>query len=260
MPVITITSDWNSGDDYCGSLKARIMSELPSATIIDITHSVVPFSIAQAAYVVRNTHRHFAVGTVHLIAVNTLPDSTPRFLAVEYRKQFFISADNGIFSLLMDEEPAHIHEIAPADDPTVHCFPELSVFAGAAVHLASAKKLSDLGAPTTFKKTLLPLRPIPDDSMITGAVIYIDSYENAITNITAKLFRRVGKERSFEIMIQSIKYKISTISRTYSEVPEGDLVAIFNSAGWLEIAVNKGNAASLLAVSVNSVVRIKFFN
>ena len=94
--------------------------------------------------------------------------------------------------------------------------------------------------------------------MITGAVIYIDSFRNAITNITKDLFDRIGEGRAFEIYPQNNYYKITRLNDFYHETAPGEILAIFNSVGLLEIAINKGNAAELLNLSVNSSIRVKF--
>ena len=105
-----------------------------------------------------------------------------------------------------------------------------------------------------------PIRATFENSRINGSIIYIDSYQNAISNISKELFFRVGKNRRFEIFVQSNYYKISKINNFYNETSVGELLAVFNSLDLLEIAINKGNAAELLALDLNSVIRIKFYD
>ena len=104
----------------------------------------------------------------------------------------------------------------------------------------------------------IPLRAAIDKSGITGSVIYIDSFRNAITNITRDLFDRIGEGRAFEIYPQNNYYIITRLNNFYHETAPGEILAIFNSVGLLEIAISKGNAADLLNLSTNSSVRIKF--
>jgi len=104
----------------------------------------------------------------------------------------------------------------------------------------------------------IPLRAAIDQSVITGSVIYIDSFRNAITNITRDLFDRIGDNRPFEIYVQSNHYVINRLNNYYHETAPGEILAIFNSVGLLEIAINKGNAADLLNLSTNSSIRVKF--
>jgi hypothetical protein len=95
--------------------------------------------------------------------------------------------------------------------------------------------------------------------VIIGSIIYIDSYNNAITNISKKLFDRVGNGRKFEIYVQSNYNKVNFISKGYNEVDLGELLALFNSANLLEFAIRNGYAAELLSLNVGGSVRVKFF-
>ncbi len=104
----------------------------------------------------------------------------------------------------------------------------------------------------------IPLRAAIDKSVITGSVIYIDSFRNAITNITRDLFDRIGAGRPFEILPQNNYYIIKRLNNYYHETAPGEILAIFNSVDLLEIAINKGNAADLLNLTTNSSVRVKF--
>ena len=104
----------------------------------------------------------------------------------------------------------------------------------------------------------MPLLASINESVIAGSVIYIDSYQNAITNISRELFEKIGKGRPFEILVQSYHYKINRINKTYNETSDGELLAIFNSVGLLEIAINRGKVAELLNIGLHSNIRVKF--
>jgi S-adenosylmethionine hydrolase len=104
----------------------------------------------------------------------------------------------------------------------------------------------------------VPMLPTIDESVINGSVIYIDSYKNAFTNINRELFDQIGKGRPFDIFVQSNHNRINRLNKRYGESSLGEMLALFNSIGLLEIAINGGNAADLLNLSINSSVRIKF--
>lgn len=257
MPIITLTTDWNKDDYYLAAVKGQIISLSPDTKIVDISHQIPSFNVRQAAFLIKNSYTHFPEGTVHIIGVNSTSSSKSRFLLVSVDKQHFLTYDTGIFGLLFKEEPEEVIEIQLEDIDQV-TFPELTVFARTACDIVQGKKLSDLGKTTTqFTKTI-PLRAAIDDSTITGSVIYIDSYRNAITNVTRELFSRIGQGRKFEILIQSDHYKVSKINTNYGETTMGELLALFNSIDLLEIAINRGNAADLLGLSTNSTIRINF--
>ena len=125
--------------------------------------------------------------------------------------------------------------------------------------MAGGNKIEELGIKIQDIERQTPLIPVIDEAIIAGSVIYIDSYNNLITNISKDLFEQVGRRRNFEILVQSNHYKIKKINKSYNETSSGELLALFNSAGLLEIAINKGNIAELLNLGTNANIRIKFF-
>lgn len=259
MPIITLTSDWNNCDYYVAAVKGQILGLCPDVTIVDISHRIQCFSISQAAYVVRHSYRNFPDGTIHIIAVNTEtgPDKPP--VVVRAMNHYFIGCDNGLFMLIFDSDPDEVIALPQRKkgNPTV---PEIDVFARAACELAKGKPLKELGKIHADLKRQVPILPTIDESVINGTVIYIDSFRNAITNISTELFGQIGKKRKFEIYIQSNHYRVNKINKYYSESSIGELLVLFNSIGYLEIAINNGNAADLLNLSVGSAVRIKFYS
>ena len=257
MAIVTLTTDWGKMDYYVGALKGQLLSMCPNTTIVDITHSISAYNVQQAAFVIRNSYRHFPDGTVHIVGVNSEPSAKQPFIAVEADGQFFLGVDNGVLGLALRSTPSKVIKLHYEAIPG---FSALYTFSPAAAHLAEGKTPDELGTPYPEFNQMVPLRAAFDDSVINGTVIYIDSFQNAITNISPDLFERVGQNRSFEIYVQSNHNKIQTISNTYSDALPGELMAIFNSIGLLEVAIFSGHAAELLSLTVGSAVRIKFFN
>jgi S-adenosyl-L-methionine hydrolase (adenosine-forming) len=257
MAIITLTSDWSAGDYYIGAVKGKILSQCSDVTIVDINHNIQAFNTNQAAFVIRNAYPSFPEGSIHLIFVNTEPGPDSPFTAVCHRGHYFIGTDNGVFSLICGEEAGKIIRIN--SDKSVS-FSALDVFTNAACKLVLGSDPEDLGEIIKTYNTRVPLRPTIEDTSLSGSVIYIDSYQNAVTNISRELFEKVVQARSFEIYVQSRHYKINRISDFYHDVPPGELVAVFNSVGLLEIAIHNGNAAQLLNLGTNSTVRIEFRN
>ncbi len=108
MPIITLTSDWGQRDYFLAAVKGKIMSLMPEVSIIDISHGISPFNLKQASFIIRNSYPHFPKGTVHMLSVLTEKTEKTPHLAVQYNGQFFIGADNGIFSLIFDKDPEKI--------------------------------------------------------------------------------------------------------------------------------------------------------
>jgi len=258
MPIITLTSDWSKDDFYVGAVKGAIYSAVNSVNVVDITHNITPFNITQAAFVLSNSYKYFPKGSVHIIGVMSESNSENKYLAVKYDDQFFLSADNGIFSLLFKDKAELIYKINVTDEITT--FPTLSVLVKSACSLVQNADLNLIGEQVTEYKRFVPYRPTIDNSQISGRIIYIDSFMNVITNVSRDLFYRIGQERSFSIFIQSNKYVIKKINKTYQETSQGELLALFNSANLLEIAINGGDVAKLLNIDTNSTIRINFYN
>jgi S-adenosylmethionine hydrolase len=266
MSIVTLTTDWRQNDFYVGAVKGTILSLAPDAKVVDLNHQIPPFNISMAAFVVKNAYNYFPEGAIHIIDVSTEPAEGQGFIAIKNNGHYFLFANNGIAGLLFQEDPEtavsidkfSIVDSTDSQSPTITTFAGISVLAPAAAFLSSGENIEQLGSKADLIKQV-PLRPAIDESVISGSIIYIDSYQNTITNITRELFERIGRGRQFEILVQSNYYKIKRINKFYNETTPGELLALFNSLDLLEIAIYRGNAAELLNLSINSTVRIKFF-
>ncbi len=255
MAIITITSDWNNDDFYLGALKGSILSHNPDVQITDLSNQVPPFNLSIAAFRVKHSYHYFPAGSVHIIAVNSEMRENRPLVAVKASKHFFIACDNGLFGLLLDGEP---EEVVSLSDENTGSFPELSAYSRAAAQIAKSGRLDGFEKFKGELQRQVPMLPAIDESVINGSVVYIDSYRNAITNISRELFEQIGKGRSFEILVQSNHYRIKHLNSRYNETSPGEMLALFNSIGLLEIAINNGNVADLLNLGLNSSIRIKF--
>lgn len=253
MPVITLTTEWRPDDFYYGIMKGKLCSFCPEATIIDNANSIPVFNISHASFVIRNTYSSYPKGTIHIICVHTEGGKERDHLIVSARGHYFIGTDNGIFNLILNSSPDEVvklREKEPAD--------ELELFAQAAADLASGKKPSELGEPLAGITEKIPLRATIDKDVIIGSIIFIDSYGNAISNITREVFYRVFEKREFQILVQSNRNHTDHISSRYSDEPVGELLARFNSLDLLEISINGANVSELLSLNVGSAVRVDF--
>lgn len=258
MSILTLTSDWNNSDFYIGALKGYVYKQLPPVQIIDISHNILPFNIAQAAFVLKNSYPSFPDGTIHLICVGVDQKvNNPIIMAMD--NQYFIGADNGMAGLLFDSKPEHVYRIKKEFIQPSSFF-EKDTLARVAVEMLQDKAITDIGELVTDFNQQVPLRPTIDEDVISGSVVYIDSYSNLITNIPKDLFEQIRKDRKFDIYVQSNHYRINKINQQYAETAVGELLAIFNSADMLEIAINNGNAAELLSLRIGANVRVKFLN
>ncbi len=257
MAIITLTTDLGYKDFYQAALKGSILSQLPNVNIVDITHHISAFNIPQAAFVLKNAFHYFPKGTVHLIGIDSVFNENTRYLALKYKEHFFIGSDNGIFSLLFDEEPSEIVELNIIQDLKFLHFPLSDIFPKAASHLAKGGKLKDIGLPVNTIEEKMTLQPVIERDIIRGSVIYIDSFQNVITNITKEIFTTVQRNRDFTLYFRRNE-TLSQLSWHYNEVPEGEKLCLFGISNHLEIAINKGNASGLLGLHLGDIVRIEF--
>jgi S-adenosylmethionine hydrolase len=259
MAIITLTSDWGLRDHYIGAVKGALLSQIPGAVVVDITHSIPVFDLNQAAFIVRNFYRNYPEGTIHILAVNTEASiETPHTLVV-HDGHFFIGADNGLFSLIFDETPSKIIELEVMQDSDFFTFSTRDVFVKVAVHIAEGKPVEELGHPKKELLKKMSFSPVLDDDLIKGKVIYIDNYENAFTNITKPLFRSMTRGKKFAILFRSASYRITEISQSYKDVVEGEMLALFSTTGHLEIAINQGKASSLLGLKIDQSVVVEIY-
>ncbi len=256
--MITLTSDWNNDDFYLASIKGKLLSRCPLVPVVDISHSVEPFKQAQAAFIVRNSFKNFPSGTIHIIAVNTEPEKGKNLLAARIAGHYFICTDNGILGMLGESEPEEVVILPETEAKQSTTFIAFDIFADVACKLSEGKALNELGTPADTYHKPAALKPTLGENTITGSVIYLDSYQNAITNISKDFFERSGQGRSFQIFVQSKHYMLESINKRYNETPDGELLAIFNSLDLLEIAIRNGNAAGLLRLNTSSTIRIDF--
>ncbi len=258
-PIITLTSDWGTRSHYVGAVKGVILSKMSDAHIIDISHQVNPFDIMQASFILKNAVSGFPANTIHLIGVNTEASIETPHIVVSANKQYYIGADNGIFSLLFDKPVDDAIELNIIQSSSYFTFSTRDVFVKAAQMIASGTPVKDLGTPYKNLNQRFAFKPVIYDNRIIGKVIYIDEYENVYVNIDYQTFRNVGKNKKFFIGYRSDDEGISRISTSYSDVLPGEKLALFGTTGFLEIAVNQGNASSLLGINTEDTITIEFF-
>jgi S-adenosylmethionine hydrolase len=275
MSIITLTTDFGTKDHFVGAIKGTIYNELPNARIVDISHEISPFNITETAYILKNAYKSFPEGSIHIIGVDSELNVDNKHIALKLDNHYFICPNNGVISLLANEiKPEKMVEIN-IHDRVETSFPVLDVFVKVACHIARGGSLDVIGKTISEFKKIVELQPkISDDlKTLTGNIIYVDNYGNAISNITKKVFQEVGKGRDFEITAS--KYHFKKIQNKYSDIvdftlpfdqrqKDGSRLAIFNSANYLEIAIYRSNlktvggASTLLGLNYRDTLTIKF--
>lgn len=276
MSIITLTTDYGLKDHFVGALKGKILSEYPEASIVDISHYIDPFNTAEASYIISASYDSFPKGTVHIIGVDSESNKENKHIAMQWNDHFFIAADNGILSMLSQK-------IIPQQIVTINIHDrlhneatDLDVFVKVACHIARGGILNIVGKETDNLKQITDLQVVlsDDGNQLKGNVIYIDHFGNVVTNISKKQFLDCAKGRNYEIVYRN--QSIKTILPNYSSIAssekypikyyEGQKLAIFNEAGFLEIAIFRsnpltvGSASTLLGLNYRDVVSIQFKN
>lgn len=258
MSIITLTTDWHNDDFYVGAIKGLLYSKCPDVKVIDITHKIESYKYTQAAFVLRNAFSYYPDGTIHIVGINSEPTEAQPPICLKIKGHYFLGTANGIFSLMFTEKAEKVVKIDLTETIKLSSFPELTIFAEAAAFLVNGGAIEKLGSELPNQGRHVQFMPAIDENDITGNVIHIDSYQNIITNISEELFQQVGKQRRFIITVKSESYSVTRLSKNYSEVDVGDMLALFNSLGLLEIAMRNVRMAELTDIKINSPVTIKF--
>lgn len=247
MPLLTLTSDIGTQDFLVGAVKGQLLQINTSFAIIDITHQVSPFNYPQAAYVCRNALKNFPPFTYHIILVNLFEQKPQQLLLAYYNNQYIFCADNGLLSMIVEGKPELVMGLLLDKAGIKDTFYCVTVIGHAINDIASGKALQEIGVPDVSYLEKNHLRPLLGDDWIEGQIIFIDHFENVTVNITRNEFEEQRKGRGFRLVFKRDEV-IDRISETYADVPEGEKLALFNSGGYLEIAINKGNAAGLFGL------------
>ena len=275
MAIITLTTDFGEKDHFAGAVKGAIYSELPDVKVVDISHSVSPFNIPEAAYIIQNAYSSFPKGTIHIIGIDSEMNKENKHIAIKLDDHYFVCANNGIISMICSEiSPEKIVEIN-IHDKIETSFPVLDVFVKVACHIARGGTLEVIGKLIDTIKPIKNIIPFVNDekNQIIGNVIYVDNYGNAVTNIKRTFFENIQKGRMFEVYARSHKFK--KIHHRYSDIvdfdtpedkrhDEGRGMVVFNSTNYLEIAIYKsnsatvGSASTLMGLTMRDTVTINF--
>ena len=275
MPIVTLTTDFGYKDYSVSVIKGALIQQISDVTIIDISHEISPYNPSETAYILKNAFRSFPSGSIHIIGVESEWTPENSHLVMEFEEHYFISSDNGVLSLIKEDFIATKIVEINIHKKIISAFPVLDVFINVAAHIARKGKLEVIGKSITMIKELTNIKPVvnKDKNQILGSVIYIDNYGNLITSIKESLFDEIGKSRNFTIFARSVNFK--KIYKSYSQAinfnlpkekreEDGKKIALFNTAGHLELAVYKSNpltiggAGSLFGLGYRDPVTVKF--
>jgi len=246
MPLVTLSTDIGHHDYITGAIKGQLLSANPSLTIADITHHLSSDNFLQAAYICINAFKYYPERTIHIIIANLFEYKPTHLLLAEYNNQYIICADNGLLTMITRNKPTGVYRIELSNTSAVTILQCTAAIADAVGRLQK-ENAGSVGAATNNFVEKYPLRSTTNLNVLESQIIFIDNFENVVLNITREEFEEYRKGRSFKIYLTRNEV-IDSISENYTGVPQGGTLAWFNSAGYLELAINKGNLAGLFGL------------
>lgn len=257
-PLITLTTDFGPGSPYVAQMKGVILSGCRDVDLVDLTHAIEPQNIREGAVVLADATPRFPAGTIHVAVVDPGVGTSRRLIYVEIGAQRYLAPDNGLVSLLVRQTaPSRTLVLENRDywlPQTSHTFHGRDILAPVAAHLAAGIDPARLG-PSLSSPVMLEMAPLQKTtSGVTGEVIYVDSFGNAITNISRDEVTLLGDHARLTVECQ--QRTIHGLIPTYGAALAGELVALFDSQGRLEIAQAGGSAARELGIAAGTRVHV----
>lgn len=256
MSVITLLTDFGYQDPYVGVMKGIIATIAPQTTVIDLNHNISPQDIWSARFNLLTSFEYFPQGTVHVAVVDPGVGTARRAIAVQFAQGYFVAPDNGLLSDILTsiEQPRIVtltnKQYWRTSQPS-QTFHGRDIFAPVAAYLAKGLPLDYLGSPIDFDSLVHQTLPatIRSENTIQGIVQYIDRFGNSITNVPANQLPQA------EWMLSVHHHQIGS-QLTYGSVNQGQALSLIGSHGWVEIAINGGNAAQELDLQVGTTVTL----
>lgn len=252
MQIITLTTDYGHQDFYVAQLKGAILSKVKDVKIVDVSHSLERYDIVQTALFLESTYPHFPDNSIHIVSVLNYYGRYNDFLITRQKSQTFITPNNGVLSLLFPD--IKDEEIYTIDFECMHLS---ELFAHCIAAIDHGLSIEDLGPKCPNYVRKMGIQPVITNSQIRGTIIHIDHYENVVINIKKTDFDGLCKGRPFQIYYKQ-NDPICHLSRNYNDVDVGESLCLFNSSGYLEIAVNMGKAASMYNLNKDETIQINF--
>jgi len=260
MSIITLTTDYGNKDYSVSELKAKIYNEISDVRIVDVSHNISPFNLTEAAYIIKSAYRHFPKESIHIIGIESELTPENAHIAMKFDNNYFIGADNGVFSMIIDDFKADSIVEINIHKNYNNTITANDVFVKVATHISRDGKLEVIGKKIDSIKEIKDIKPVisNDNNQIIGSVIYIDNYGNVVTNITQKIFNEISKSRAFTIYARNVKF--DKIFNNYSDaidysIPkekreeDGKKIALFNNLGYLELSIYKSNPSTVGSAS-----------
>lgn len=256
-PIVTLTTDFGLADHFVGTMKGVILGICPQAQIVDLSHDIAPFAIAEGAYLVAQAYGYFPENTVHVVVVDPGVGSARRALVVEAAGQFFVAPDNGVLSMIYAREKHRVRAIANSRyfrKPVSQTFHGRDIFAPIAAHLAAGVSAAKIGKPIRDHIQLDFGKPVRvAERTWAGRILKVDRFGNLITNFHTNEFPNLTNG-GLSLVLGS--HRVILVARNYAERAPGELFVIAGSSGYLEVSVNQDSAARITGCAAGAPVEL----
>jgi S-adenosyl-L-methionine hydrolase (adenosine-forming) len=259
--IVTLTTDFGISDHFVGTIKGVILEINPEAEIIDISHSVQAFDVLDGALAIAQAYSYFPASTVHLVVVDPGVGTARRPIILSTERHHFVAPDNGVLSLIYGrEERVHVRHVTAQHyflQPISNTFHGRDIFAPVASYLSKGVDSEKFGDEITDYVKFNAPKPKPvDQQTLKGVVLKADRFGNLITNITPQDAPMLFGENPAPFKIVIGKHEITDVKTSYAEGEPGEVFAILNSMGYLEIAANRAPAAQIVGTAKGTEVSI----
>ncbi len=265
--IITLLTDFGTTDSYVAQMKGVLLTHLrhharaaAAGGIVDISHNIPPQNIREGARVLREVALWYPPGTVHVVVVDPGVGTHRRIVAVEIEQRRFVLPDNGLLTGLLIDFPV---ERAYCVENTELCLPQISrsfhgrdMMAPVAAFLAIGGELAEVGPAAGALQQITWPQPRREGDAIVAEVLAVDHFGNVLTNVRQQVDPRLSVGATLSVDIAGRRRELHLLE-SYGHAPPGQLVAIFGSQGYLELAEVNGSAASRLVVSVGAPLEIR---
>jgi len=260
-PLVALLTDFGTRDHYAGVMKGVIHGICRDATVVDLSHEIAPQDVTEAAFVISSAYGYFPPGTIFVCVVDPGVGSERAIVCMCANRQMFLAPDNGLLSVVASESPPQAIYAARNQryflSPVSRTFHGRDIFAPVAAHLATGVDPKELGPPLARVHGLRLPRPIKTaGGVLRGEVIHVDRFGNLITNVTEGTLQTAFRGRQDRIRITVKGGQIRGLRASYSEVPEGELLALVGSGGYVEVAAHHASAAQMLGCGKGEPVKV----
>ncbi len=254
---ITLTTDFGMRDPYVAAMKGAILHRCPEARIHDLSHEIAPGDVMEGAFFLRSCIGQFPRETVHLVVIDPGVGTDRRRLAVRAAGQYFVLPDNGLLTLVLANSELEwgrsIDDTPLLNHPVSNTFHGRDVFAPIAAHIAAGGEPEEIGPMVDDVVRLSFPVVLQEDGVVTGEIIHIDRFGNALSNIRRTDFH--GSTKACTVTLGSLEF--DRISTTYGTSDPGTPVVLFDSSGFLEVAVNRMNASHAFGIKQGDTLTVR---